>query len=70
MNKIKTGFLSLTELPEAANYVEWHPMDHMPEQFRVRGLSWGQRFVATSTYASPRIQLHSDAVAYRLRRCG
>jgi hypothetical protein len=48
MNKIKVGFFSVTELdgdPEA--YVVWHQLDHMGEQLRIPGLSWGQRFFAS-----------------------
>lgn len=48
MNRIKLGFFSFSELPDPAAYVEWHQMDHMPEQFRISGLVWGQRFVATT----------------------
>ncbi|HQV59009.1 MAG TPA: hypothetical protein PKV27_13410 [Ilumatobacteraceae bacterium] len=47
-NKIHSVFVSLTEMDQiAAQYVHWHQMDHMPEQFRISGLSWGQRFIAT-----------------------
>ena len=48
MNKIKIGFLSVTEIDgDPEDYVAWHQLDHMPEQFRIHGLSWGQRFFAT-----------------------
>ena len=48
MNKIKVGFFSFSDLPEPGAYVKWHQTDHMAEQFRIAGLSWGQRFVATA----------------------
>lgn len=30
-----------------AAYIEWHALDHLPEQFRIGGLRWGQRWVST-----------------------
>lgn len=47
MNKIKVGFFSLTEMDDPEGYIKWHQTDHMPEQFRIPGLTWGQRFAAT-----------------------
>jgi hypothetical protein len=47
VNKIKVGFFSVTECDDPERYVRWHQLDHMPEQFRLPGLSWGQRFFAT-----------------------
>jgi hypothetical protein len=48
MNKIRVGFFSATSYAgDPEPYVAWHQLDHMPEQFRVPGLSWGQRFFAT-----------------------
>jgi hypothetical protein len=28
-------------------YLEWHQLDHMPEQWQVRGIAWGQRWAST-----------------------
>jgi hypothetical protein len=48
VNKIKIGFFSVTEIDgDPEEYVAWHQLDHMPEQFRVPGLSWGQRYFAS-----------------------
>jgi hypothetical protein len=30
-----------------AAYLEWHVLDHLPEQHRLDGLRWGQRWVST-----------------------
>ena len=30
-----------------ASYLEWHMLDHLPEQYRLRGLRHGQRWVST-----------------------
>lgn len=45
-NKIKLGYFSFSTLRDVARYLEWHQLDHMPEQFAIPGLPWGQRFVA------------------------
>jgi len=49
INKVKVGFLSFTEILDGRHreYNEWHLFDHMPEQFKLEGLQWGQRWVAT-----------------------
>jgi hypothetical protein len=50
VNKIKAGFFSFTEVPdrtEHRSYNEWHQLDHMPEQFTLPGIAFGQRWVST-----------------------
>jgi len=47
MNRVKVGFFSLSELSDPEGYLEWHQLDHMPEQYRIAGLVFGQRFVVT-----------------------
>jgi len=50
MNKIKVGFFSFTEITdprEHHGYNEWHQLDHMPEQFPLPGIAFGQRWVST-----------------------
>lgn len=48
-NKVRLGFFSFTEVLDGRHreYNEWHLFDHMPEQFKLDGLHWGQRWVAT-----------------------
>jgi hypothetical protein len=49
-NKIKVGFFSFTEITDPTEhraYNEWHQLDHMPEQFPLRGIAYGQRWVST-----------------------
>ena len=49
-NKIKVGFFSFTEITdprEHHSYNEWHQLDHMPEQFPLDGIAYGQRWVST-----------------------
>jgi hypothetical protein len=50
MNKVKVGFFSFTEITDPAehrSYNEWHQLDHMPEQYPLPGLAFGQRWVST-----------------------
>jgi len=50
MNKVKIGFFSFTEITDPAehrSYNEWHQLDHMPEQYPLPGLAFGQRWVST-----------------------
>jgi hypothetical protein len=49
-NKVKIGFFSFTEITDPAEhraYNEWHQLDHMPEQFPLQGIAYGQRWVST-----------------------
>jgi hypothetical protein len=49
-NKVKVGFFSFTEITDPTEhraYNEWHQLDHMPEQFPLRGIAYGQRWVST-----------------------
>jgi hypothetical protein len=57
MNKVKLGFFSFVEVtsPDAhRSYNEWHQLDHMPEQYPIPGIAWGQRWVATPACAAAR----------------
>jgi hypothetical protein len=50
VNKVKIGFFSFTEITDPAQhraYNEWHQFDHMPEQFPIPGVVYGQRWVST-----------------------
>ena len=50
MNKIRLGFFSFTEVTdpnEHHSYNEWHQLDHMPEQYPLDGIAYGQRWVST-----------------------
>ncbi len=68
-NKVKVGFFSFTEITDPTEhhaYNEWHQLDHMPEQFPLRGIVYGQRWVSTPacraarTASGPRL----DAIHY------
>lgn len=48
--KVKVGFFSFTEITDPTQhraYNEWHMLDHMPEQFPLPGVVFGQRWVLT-----------------------
>ena len=50
MNKIRVGFFSFTEITDPAEhhaYNAWHQLDHMPEQYPLDGVAYGQRWVST-----------------------
>ncbi len=49
-NKIRLGFFSFTEITDPGehhSYNEWHQLDHMPEQYPLDGVAYGQRWVST-----------------------
>ncbi len=44
------GFFSFTEITDPSehhSYNEWHQLDHMPEQYPLAGMAFGQRWVST-----------------------
>ncbi len=50
MNRVKVGFFSLSHPSPTGDdraYLEWHQMDHMPEQYQLPGLVLGQRWAST-----------------------
>jgi hypothetical protein len=50
VNRVKVGFFSLTGHSETGDdrpYLEWHQLDHMPEQYQLHGLVAGQRWGST-----------------------
>ncbi len=61
MAKVRLGFFSFTEVTDPAehrSYNEWHQLDHMPEQYPIPGVVFGQRWV--STPACRRIRAYDD----------
>jgi len=58
MNKVKVGFFSFTEITdpgEHRSYNEWHQLDHMPEQYPLPGMAFGQRWVSTPECRAARV---------------
>src|SRR5262245_17963318 len=50
MSKVQLGFFSFTEITDPAehrSYNEWHQLDHIPEQYPLAGIVYGQRWVST-----------------------
>jgi hypothetical protein len=50
MHKIKIGVFSLSHHSPSGDdrpYLEWHQLDHMPEQYLLPGLLFGQRWATT-----------------------
>jgi hypothetical protein len=57
MNRVKVGFFSLTGHSETGDdrpYLEWHQLDHMPEQYQLPGLIAGQRWGSTPSCRAAR----------------
>ncbi len=57
MNRVEVGFFSLSRCSPTGDdrpYLEWHAMDHMPEQYQLPGLVLGQRWVSTAACRSVR----------------
>ena len=56
MNRVKVGFFSLSHASPSGDdrpYLEWHQMDHMPEQYQLPGMILGQRWASTHGAAGP-----------------
>jgi len=50
LNRVKVGFFSLSHHSPTGDdrpYLEWHQLDHMPEQYQLPGLILGQRWAST-----------------------
>jgi hypothetical protein len=61
------GFFSFSEVTDPAAhraYNEWHQLDHLPEQFSLDGILFGQRWVCTPGCRQDRV-----AVSPLLERC-
>jgi hypothetical protein len=54
---VAAGFFSFTEIHdgEHRSYNEWHMLDHMPEQYPLPGIVYGQRWVSTPACRAERI---------------
>ncbi len=49
-NRVKVGFFSITHTSPTGDdgpYLDWHQLDHMPEQYLLHGLVAGQRWAST-----------------------
>ena len=57
MRQVVVGFFSFTEVPPDAEeaYDRWHRLDHLPEQYAIDGVAYGQRWVATPRCAAARL---------------
>ena len=58
MIRVKAAFFSLT--PPASSdsdddYLRWHLLDHMPEQYQLPGIHWAQRYIADGALLDSRV---------------
>jgi hypothetical protein len=66
---VAAGFFSFTEVTrpdEHRSYNEWHMLDHMPEQYTLPGIVWGERWVSTPACRAARAASEPplDAIHY------
>ncbi len=57
MNRVKAGFFSLSHRAADGDdraYLDWHQMDHMPEQYQLPGMVLGQRWASTAACRAAR----------------
>lgn len=56
MNRVKAGIFSLTARADAeSDYLRWHLLDHMPEQYQLPGIVHGLRWIADGEYRDHRV---------------
>ena len=69
MNLVKAGFFSLTAGAhtdaEERSYLEWHQLDHMPEQYQIPGLVLGQRWASSAACNRARAAESDELAAAR-----
>jgi hypothetical protein len=52
------GFFSFTEITDPSAhraYNEWHQFDHLPEQFTIERITFGQRWVCSPRCVEARV---------------
>jgi hypothetical protein len=65
VTKIKVGFFSFVEVTDPSahhSYNEWHQLDHLPEQYPIPGIAYGQRWVATPACQAARAMVCESLV--------
>lgn len=56
MNRVKAGIFSLTGAAAPDDgYLQWHLLDHMPEQYQLPGIVAGLRWIADGDYPAHRL---------------
>jgi hypothetical protein len=63
LNRVKVGFFSLSHHSPTGDdrpYLEWHQLDHMPEQYQLPGLILGQRWASTPACRAARAAEDGD----------
>jgi len=68
VNRVRIGYFSISENPPDGDprpYLEWHQLDHMPEQYLLPGLVFGQRWAATPACVAARAAAERDWGAAR-----
>lgn len=58
MNRVTAGFFSMSHHATSGHdrpYLEWHQLDHMPEQYQLPGIVLGQRWASTAACHEARL---------------
>ncbi|WP_428343098.1 hypothetical protein [Mycobacterium sp.] len=61
MNRVKAGIFSFTASDAGdheTDYLRWHLLDHMPEQYQLPGIVLGSRWIADGAYPGSCIAAH------------
>lgn len=68
MNPVKVGFFSLTSGADGgddAEYLEWHLLDHLPEQYSIPGIRLGTRWQADDECMTLRFEASEELAPVR-----
>jgi hypothetical protein len=61
--RVKAAFFSITPTPAAdedlGDYLRWHLLDHMPEQYQLPGIVHAMRWIADGDYGEHRLAANS-----------
>ena len=70
MNRVKVGFFSLSHRSPTGDdrpYLQWHQLDHLPEQYQLPGMILGRRWASTPACRSARAAEVGEYLRSRLR---
>jgi hypothetical protein len=68
VSRIESGFFSLTSTPpegDEAEYLRWHLLDHLPEQYALPGIRLGTRWRADEGCVARRLAVSDDLAPVR-----
>jgi len=63
MSRAQFGYFSISRHGAGESdrdYLRWHQLDHMPEQWQIPGIAWGQRWASTPECRAARAAAEGD----------